>query len=77
MSPPHNFRVLSIAEPYNPTKLLIFNMHGIFVDTSLLTQPNPNCNIRVTKKTTTRRFVFRPWMLEFLGWCFKIFKVEF
>ena len=47
VSPPHNFRMSSIAEPYNPTNLLIFNVHGISLDTSLLIQPNPNCNIRV------------------------------
>ena len=32
----------SIPEAYNPTKLLIFNVHGTLLDTSLLTEPNPN-----------------------------------
>ena len=67
----------SIPEPYNPTYLLIFNVHGTLLDTSMLTEPNPNPSIRITKKTTTRRFVFRPWMIEFLGRCFKFFKVAF
>ena len=66
-----------LPEPYTPTKLLVFNVHGTLLDTSLLSQPNPNPNIRVTKKTKTRRFVFRPWMMEFLGRCFKTFKVGF
>jgi hypothetical protein len=70
-----SFHILSILEPYNPTKLLIFNVHGTLLNTSLLTQYNPNPNIRVTQKTTSRRFVFRPWMIEFLGRCFKLFKV--
>jgi hypothetical protein len=48
----------TIPEPYNPTILLIFNVHDSLLDTSLLTQPNPNPNIRVTKKTKTPRFVF-------------------
>ena len=67
----------STPKPRNPTKLLIFNVHGTLLDTSLLTQPNPNPNIRVTKKTKTRRFVFRPWMMEFLGRCFRTFRVAF
>ena len=67
----------SIADPPNVTKLLIFNIHGTLLDTSLLTDPNPNPNIRVSKKTTTRRLVYRPWMVEFLGMCFKFFKVAF
>ena len=77
VSPPHTVRMSSIAEINNPTKLLIFNVHGTLLDTSLLNQPNPNCAIRVTKKTPTRRFVFRPWMMEFLGRCFKKFKIAF
>ena len=67
----------SIPEPYNPTYLLIFNVHGTLLDTSLLSEPNPNPSIRITKKTTTRRFVFRPWMIEFLRRCLKFFKVAF
>jgi hypothetical protein len=39
VSLPLSFRMNSIAEPYNPTKLLIFNVHGTLLDTSLLTQP--------------------------------------
>ena len=65
----------SIPEAHNPTKLLIFNVHGTLLDTSLLREPNPNPGIRVTKKTTTRRFVFRPWMVEFLRRCMTFFRV--
>ena len=67
----------SIPEAYNPSYLLVFNVHGTLLDTSLLTEPNPNPSIRITKKTTTRRFVFRPWMIEFLRRSFKFFKVAF
>lgn len=67
----------SISGTCNPTKLLIFNVHGTLLDTSLLMEPNPNPAIRVTKKTTTRRFVYRPWMIEFLRRCFQFFKVAF
>ena len=67
----------STPKPANPAKLLIFNVHGTLLDTSLLTQPNPNPKIRVTKKTKTRRFVFRPWMMELLGRCFSTFRVAF
>ena len=77
VSLPLSFSINLIMEPYNQTKLVIFNVHGTLLDTSLLTQPNPNCNIRVTKKTYTRRFVFRPWMMEFSGRCFKMFKITF
>ena len=77
VSPTTSLNISSIAEPYNPTKLLILNVHGTLLDTTLLNQPNPNCNICVTKKTTTREFVFRPWLMEFLGKCFKFFKVAF
>jgi hypothetical protein len=77
VSPLLSFSMNSIAEPYNQIKLLIFNVHSTLLDTSLLTQPNPNCNIRVTKKTYTDRFVLRPWMMEFLGRYFKMFKITF
>jgi hypothetical protein len=74
VSPTTSLRRMPIAEPYNRTKLLIFNVHNTLLDTNLLTSPNPNCKIRMTKKTTTRRFVFRPWMMEFLGRCLKCSK---
>ena len=77
VSPTASFYVSSIPGPYNPTKLLIFNVHGTLIDTSLLIQPNPNPHIRVTKKIMTHRFVFRPWLMEFLVRCFKLFKVAF
>ena len=59
------------------TKLLIFNIHGTLVDCSLLSEPHPNSNIRITRKSLTRRFVFRPWLTEFLDRCFKKFRVAF
>ena len=59
------------------TKLLVFNIHGTLVDCSLLTEPHPNSNIRITRKSSTRRFVFRPWLTKFLDRCFKNFKVAF
>jgi hypothetical protein len=67
----------SIPADHNPPKLLIFNVLGTLLDTSILTQPNPNPHILVTKITKTRRFVYRPWMMEFLGRCFKKFTVAF
>ena len=66
-----------IPEAYNPTKLLIFNVHGTLLDTSLLADYNPNPGMRVTKKTMTRRFVFKPWMVEFLRRCLTFFRVAF
>ena len=59
------------------TKLLIFNIHGTLVDSSLLSESNPNSAIRITRKSLTRRIVFRPWLIEFLDRCFKNFKVAF
>jgi hypothetical protein len=59
------------------TKLLIFNIHGTLVDCSLLSKPNPNPSIRITRKSSTRRIVFRPWLTEFLDRCFKKFTVAF
>lgn len=77
VTPTQWFYIPSIPKSNNPTKLLIINLHDIFLDTSLLTQPNSNPNILVTKKTLARWFVFTPWMMEFWGRCFKIFAVAF
>lgn len=60
-----------------PTKLLIFNVHGTLADCSLLSEPNPNTSIRSTTRSSTRRIVFRPCLMEFLDKCFKDFKVAF
>ena len=73
MNSTQSLPILLIPQPNNPTKLLIFNVHDIFLDTNLLNQPNPN----LYKKTTSCRFLFWPRMMEFLGKCFKIFKVLF
>ena len=59
------------------TKLLIFNIHATFVDSSLLSESNPNSSIHITRTSLTRRFVFRPWLTEFLDRCFKKFRVVF
>ena len=50
VSPPKWSPIPCIPEPYTPTKLLVFNVHGTLLDTGLLSQPNPNPNIQVTKK---------------------------
>ena len=31
----------------------------------------------MTTKSLTRRFAFRPWLIEFLDMCFKNFRVAF
>jgi hypothetical protein len=58
-------------------KLLIFNIHGMPLDCSLLREWNPNSTVRSTLNTGSRRVVFRPWLVEFLSMCFKNFKVDF
>ena len=68
---------LGVIGTNSATKLLNFNIHGTLVDCSLLSESNPNSNIRITKKSLTRRIVFRPWLTEFLDRCFSKFKVAF
>ena len=68
---------LEVIGTNSATKLLIFNIHGTLVDCSLLSESNPNSNIRITRKSLTRRIVFRPWLTEFLDMCFSKFKVVF
>ena len=58
-------------------KLLIFNIHGTPLDCSLLSEPNPNSSIRMTTKSLTHRFMFRPWVIEFINKCFKNFRVAY
>ena len=58
-------------------KLVIFNVHGTLVDSSLIAEKNPNSKIRPTIKTTTRRVVFRPWLRAFLSRCSLHFSVAF
>ena len=48
-------------------KLLIFNVHGTLVDSSLIAEKNPNSKVRPTVKTKTRRVVFRPLLRAFLS----------
>ena len=60
-----------------PPKLVIFNVHGTLLDCSLLSEPNPNTSIRMTRRSRTRRIVFRPCLLEFIDKCFKNFRVAF
>ena len=58
-------------------KLVIFNVHGTLLDSSLLVENNPNSKIRPTVKTKSRRVVFRPWLHAFLSHCFIHFAVAF
>ena len=62
---------------HSPPKLLIFNVHGTLLDCSLLSEPNPNTSIRMTRRSLTRRIVFRPCLSEFIDKCFKNFRVAF
>ena len=59
------------------SKLLVFNIHGILLDCSLIDEPNPNTNIWYTMKTTSRRVVCRPWLAQFLSNYFLHFEVAF
>ena len=59
------------------SKLLVFNVHGTLLDSSLLADNNPNTAIRATLTTDNRRVVFRPWLIEFLTRCFRNFEVAF
>ena len=58
-------------------KLIIFNVHGTLVDCSLDKEKNPNCRIRPTVRTRSRRVYFRPWLVPFLSRCFMNFAVAF
>jgi hypothetical protein len=71
-----------VAPPESPlrvekSKLLVFNVHGTLLDSSLLQDTNPNSSIRYTMRTPTRRVVCRPWMAELLCRCFAHFEVAF
>ena len=68
---------LGMIGTISTTKLLIFNIHGTLVDCSLLSKPNPNPTIRITRKSLKQRIVFRPWLTEFLDRCFKKFRIGF
>ena len=59
------------------TKLLIFYFHDRLLDCSLLVEPNPNTSIPMTMRSLTRRFVFRPWLTEFINKCFRNIRVAF
>jgi hypothetical protein len=58
-------------------KLVVFNLHGTLVDSSLLADKNPNSAIRATVTTENRRVTFRPWLVKFLVRCFLNFNVAF
>ena len=53
-----------------PSKLVVLNVHGTLVDSSMLGSPNPNSRICQSKATTLRRIFFRPWLKSFLSRCF-------
>ena len=42
---------LGLIGTNSATKLLIFNIHGTLVDSSLLSESNPNSSIRITRKS--------------------------
>jgi hypothetical protein len=58
-------------------KLLVFNVHGTLLDSSLFVDKNPNTAIRPTLRTAKRRVVFRPGLIDFLNKCFVHFEVAF
>jgi hypothetical protein len=59
------------------SKLLVFNVHGILLDCSLLDKKNPNTKIRASVYRASRKIVCQPWMAEFLNQCFLSFEVVF
>jgi hypothetical protein len=58
-------------------KLLVFNVHGTLLDSSLVADKNPDTVIWATLTTHNRRVIFWPWLVEFLSRCFKNFEVAF
>ena len=58
-------------------KLLIFNVHGTLLDCNLHMDKHPNCRIRPTCRTKTRRIFLRPWLQPLLSRCFLNFTVGF
>ena len=58
-------------------KLVIFNVHGTLLDSSLRVENNPNSKIWPTVKTKSMRIVFRPWLHAFLSRCFIHFAMAF
>lgn len=59
------------------TKFLIFNVDGTLLDCSILSESNPNTEIRPTFQHRNRRFGCRPKIHKFLSWCFLNFEVAF
>jgi hypothetical protein len=59
------------------TKLVVFNVHGTLLDCSIVSESNPNTEIRPTFRHGNRRFVCRPGMKKFLSRCFLNFEVAF
>ena len=57
--------------------MVIFNVHGTLLDSSLLVENNPNSKIRPIMKTKSRRVMFRSWLHAFLSRCFIHFAVAF
>ena len=58
-------------------KLLIFNVHGTLLDSSILSNSNPTSTIKITFKTKHRRLTLRPGLPDFLQKCFKTYVVAF
>ena len=61
----------------DPKTLLVFNVHGTLVDSSLLSDPNPTSKIKRTFKTKNHRFTLWPGLPNFLQKCFKTYAVAF
>jgi hypothetical protein len=58
-------------------KLVVFNVHGMLLDCSLLFDKNPNTSIWPTLRTTTRGVISQPSLIDFLTRCFVHFEVAF
>ena len=58
-------------------KLLVFNVHGTLLDSSLVAEKNSNTTIRATLTFDNRRVIFRPWLIEFFTRYFINFEVAF
>lgn len=63
--------------PEFDSKLVVLNVHGTLLDSSMLNNPNPNPQIKTNLKTESRRIVFRPCLKFFLQQCFQSFNVAF
>lgn len=61
----------------SPTKFLISNVHGTLLDSSVLCEPIFSTSICMHAWSLACRIVIRPWPIDFIGKCFKNFRVAF